>query len=94
MRWLAFVLLLSACSRGPSPQSQLDLQQLGDVLAHARATGCIEEQPYADSMAALGRLGVELSSKGQAEAIWAAASPVLQAALGWALDQIPVHPPP
>ena len=89
---LLLVLLASSCAHAPSPQDQADLQALASTVAHASA--CIPTEETAASMQALARLGARLTSKAQAEAIWQASRPILDAATSWLTTWLLQRPPP
>ena len=75
---LVLLALLVSCARAPTPQDQADLQALAATVAHASA--CIPPDEATASMQALSRLGARLTSKAQAEALWQASRPILNAA--------------
>ena len=89
---LVLVLLASSCARTPSPQDQADLQVLASAVSHASA--CIPRDEAVASMDALARLGVRLTSRAQAEAIWNASRPILNAATSWLTTWLLQRPPP
>ena len=89
---LLAVAMLCACAHTPTPQDQADLQALAATVSHASA--CVPEEEATASMQALARLGARLSSKAQAEALWQAATPTLQAVAHWLAGWVLQRPPP
>lgn len=89
---LLLVLLASSCARAPTPQDQADLQALASTVSHASA--CIPAEEVTASMQALARLGVRLTSKAQAEALWNASRPILDAGISWLTSWLLQRPPP
>lgn len=89
---LIVLVALGGCVHGPSVQDQADLQTLASTVAHASA--CIPPEEATASMQALSRLGARISSRSQAEAIWQASRPILDAAASWLTAWLLQRPPP
>lgn len=89
---LLLLILVASCAHHPTPQDQADLQALSSTVSHASA--CIPADEATASMQALARLGVRLTSKAQAEALWNAARPILDAGVSWLTSWLLQRPPP
>lgn len=89
---LLLLVVLGGCARTPTPQDQADLQALASTVSHASA--CIPPDEATASMQALARLGVRLTSKAQAEALWQAATPTLQVVAHWLAEWLLQRPSP
>ena len=89
---LVLLVVLGGCARAPTPQDQADLQALASTVAHASA--CVPPDEATASMQALVRLGVRLTSRAQAEALWQAATPTLTAVAHWLAGWVLQRPPP
>lgn len=89
---LVLLVVLGGCARAPTPQDQADLQALASTVS--RASACIPQEDATASMQALARLGVRLTSKAQAEALWSAARPIVEGVANWCLAWVLQRPPP
>lgn len=89
---LLLLVVLGGCARAPTPQDQADLQALASTVS--RASSCIPPEEATASLQALARLGVRLTSKAQAEALWTAARPILEGVANWCLAWVLQPRPP